>query len=393
MNKVFQFLLLLIFSFIGCKNDSKNKNGIDKSELLSDNSFTKVSITDSASVEKSYNNYFFSLTDTIYAQTYPQLELDLLDYKAKVLKSGISKKGQAPGEFYDLISLSVSNGKLFLLECTNYFRCIVFDAKTLKYIETINFDNFETSLFPSPFLSSFTVEYNGDKYYLTFSASNSAYDTYSTDLYVRSFAVSQYIVNKKFKVIEHKKILPLKDFYDIKVSLKKNEKKWCDPVVNFVEYKNKIYLTTFFSDTIFVYNNNWKIENKIPIKHSGFNGFKTNFTTITETNKRLYTDNLLRFTNRSIHSIDIYDNKLFILYPRIVNETKVPKTMEDYYSFIPQPEIMIIDLVTNKQRVIVLPSNVSYFLGFKVLSKNKLLIPSNPMYQDDRYIYTVKYDF
>lgn len=376
--------------FFSCNKAVKNDVvNLSKQELR----VSEYQLIDSVEInsKKNYEFYYFTNQNSFYACTYPDLDLEELDFKANILHK-VTKGGEAPGELSQMVRVAKANDKLFVLECANYYRCFVFDTKTKQYITTILFDDFGATMSPSIMVGSFDVTFENDNYILTFSGESNIISPNEAKYYKEVNAISQYVVDTTYKAISYKEFLPYNKFTSLQNKVKNNKKSWDHSVLSFAKQNDKYYVMPFFSDSVFVYDKTWKLEEKKEVLNKNNNkGFTTAFTPIKNTGDRLKRDFLLRFTNRNIYSIEVYNDKLFLLYPKPVAQEKAPTDMVSYNNFVPKTNLQIIDLKEKQQYLIELPKKTAYFSGMKIVNDSTFILPSNPMFQDKRYLYTIKY--
>jgi len=383
-------LIIFLTLFTSCKKELTSK--INPTNYNTTTKEIQYTITDSIQLNKNKNYSFINLekynVDSIYAFTYPQLEFDILNRKGELVNE-ITKKGDGPGELNKLFTMALCDNKIFLIECDNYYKCYVFDANTLEYITLIDLQEQESSMFPYPLISSFNVIKQNTDYILTFAGSNFTHSTENKQYYKENNAIAEYRIDQKFNVIKYTERLPYYKFESMIRNLNSNIRFWDHAIVQYKHYKSNNIIAPFFSDSIFVYNKDWKLTKKIKINFKNRKNHTVSFAKIGGIEKRLKQDFALRFANRNFYSMDIQNDKIFLLYPEEVNVNEIPQNSEQYKYFAPKATLLCIDLNTNSQFKINLPEKVSYYGGFKVLNNNTIIIPSNTMYQEDFYLYQI----
>ena len=250
-------------------------------------------------------------------------------------------------------------------------------------------------MFPQIIVSSFNViKTKKNLYNLVFSADNNSFSNTNKQLYKKEKTVVEIQMNQNFDITSFKELLPFKNFTTLMKKVENNKKNWDTSLITFCYSNDKYFVSAGFLDSIYIYNTLWKLQKKIKLdNYPGFsNGYTTSFSAIMNTKKRLKRDFKLRFLNRNIYSVDVYNDKLFLIYPYEENKDSIPTNDLEYNTYSPEVIIQIIDIKTKEQKFIKLPNKYSYFSGFKALDDDSFIILSNPLYQEDIHLYKIKYE-
>ncbi|MCH2034045.1 MAG: 6-bladed beta-propeller [Tenacibaculum sp.] len=382
---VLQLLLTLLTS---CNSNTKELSNISTKTKHS------YEIHDSINISKDKYFRFFNLNnivnDSIYAFTYPNLELDLLNKKGELIAS-ITEKGGGPGQLNEFIGISQCENKIFLLEYGNSYRCHVYDSKSLKFIRTIKLGEFDTGYYPIHIYSKFFVLRENNTYKLVFSNDSYKHTQFNPKYYQNGYLISEFIIDNDLNVLIHANHLKISETYPSTNQFISDDKRiWDNPVSNFKYYNNQFILYTNYTDELHIYDNEWKLKEKIKI---GLNkdGFQTAFVDEENTLKRLQNEFKLRYLNNSIIDIDVIEDTAFLLFNKAEKEIETPKNMQQLQGFYPELELHVIDLKNKENNYIVdLPNKFSSFGKIKALKKNEIAITSGPNYNENIYLFTLK---
>ncbi|MCK7556209.1 hypothetical protein MKQ70_14775 [Chitinophaga sedimenti] len=395
-------IALLCATIIACNSSGGNK--VQQSADLSNISLTVCEARPADSI-KTYNDSlsfdYYDLgkldADTLLAFQYPLLNLSLLDTNGNFLRE-ISRKGRLLENFQGSFITSQwdKQNNLYLLEEGNNFSIAVFD-NALKFRYRVNLVKSLPDNFVFPLSTSFhLVEEDGGVKRIYMSSGDIRYNVFSEEYYTKANSLISFRLDST-SVSEVKHHLPFNTFDAVKSGISGDSRAWNTPVVFFDMNNDKGFLKYKFDDNIYICGRDaLSIEQVIPLKlqwgkdraytTSFGNARKTQFESAKE-------QLLLQYANINYNGIKVAGNKAYVLYTKPIPQSEVPDNPNQTSQMDISPVLHIVDLEDPSKQYSVEFSPKYNAREFSVDQKGNVFLSSNPMKEENSYIYKFTIDF
>jgi hypothetical protein len=335
-------------------------------------------------------------SDTVLAYQYPILNLSLLDSKGS-FKKEISRKGVLKEQF---ISAFINtrfgpDGKLYVLEEGNVPRLTIF-SNDLQYLRSISLADKIGNHYIPTLKSSFYIDFPDaakDSMILHVNIGSILFHPSSMRLYQQDSSIAVIYISKgEVKDVQFK--VPLHEVQKVKSGLAEGRKDWDSPIPQFRKQGQQFYLKYEFDDHVYVYDNNWKPVNtfKVNLPYE-FPGYSTSFEPIKDHNKSVEADFRLRYQNPFCYSMDVYGNKLFMLYYKPPGSSNLPRNVSEERKYNPVSVLHVLDMNTRQEYTTELPGYVSPYGQVTALNENEVLLAGNNKRQEDINIFKFRVNY
>ena len=375
-----KFLILFLIFILGANIACEIANGNYSSEEINISSITFID-----SIPLFYDSLVFESFELntqkdkmlLYGGFTGVYELNLKNKKITKIVGLGKNQGEINNAFYITKYLPNSNN-ILVAELLSYGKIYVIN-KERGIINSINY----TKLFPeriAPFICSSIniISSNKDSTLIGISIQDDNVPGYTYSMLLLKDSILSY-QSSQFNLSKN-------DFF--RQAQKKAEKYSPFLVPRTCFSKGDIYFKFIFDKDFYICDLSFSDIKKIELK-SYYDTY--NFSIKNGEPQKQSDDIKQNFCNLFVESFDIFDNKGFIIYPKPIKPELSPKSIEEVSEFGDRKRVVhIINFTSEQQTIIPLPEKIDGH-NIKVISNSEMYLLGNNLFQEDNYIYKVKY--
>lgn len=392
-------VFIVAFRFFQGKNSPYPITNVVKENKINFIRYVKVDSVPLYNDSLSFN--FVSLggseSDTFYAFRYPMLDLSLLSKKHGFLKE-ISRKGAGKTQFKGpfIKPQKAADNRLYVMEEGNTPRLTIYDSanKLVRSIELKN--NIKYHYIPT-LKSSFyidVIDQAKDSIVLYTTIGSYVHSVFSKKLYEQDSSIAIIpIVDGVVKEIQYK--VPLSSSLEIRTGLKDNKRNWEFPIPLMSFNDGFFYLKYPFDQKVYKYDRQFNLMDTYMITPQfSYSNYAVPFGYHPKgTTESIQNDFYLRYLNNSYFSMDVRDNKIYLLYYKPVSLSDIPKTFaEEEKKYIPVI-LHVYDIKTRENFSTELPSSISQYSSFNLVGNGIAYLMGNAKRKPDIYLYKYQFNY
>ncbi|MFT7055737.1 MAG: hypothetical protein ACJAR3_001367 [Roseivirga sp.] len=406
---------LFFLFFFSCSKSLEEQSVIEESSVNLETDFLLPITKDSILIDTHGNMYFDYipkldreqyLSNKLFLMGYNGLNMSVIDTIGKFTRH-ITRSGNGPGEIpignYASVWQSTDGG-IYVLSSGNAFMLYVFD-KYANYRYTLKLFEALPNIFRAPRTSfHFTEKEEDGKFYLTIAVGSTLHSEFTKAYYENTDVLARFEINEyQQKIVSAETFMPYENFPEVKESLKEGKIFWFNLYPMFHTVGNKTYLTFSFSNSVYVLNENFKIEERIKSKvlsevEKIKNGSDFLPRTPMQNYDRVYYRNKNAFSNLYITNLQVMDDLVMVQFakpseekdflPKFPTRQQANEDRRNYEGFIHERDQywLIYNLKSGKEELIKLPTE--YKNGI-FLDKRRMIVEKK--FDDLEGFYLMKY--
>ena len=268
-------VLLMFLPFFSCSNRQVEENTKVKPSLNVETDFLSPVGKDSILIDTHGNLFYNSiprldrnqyLKNRLFLMGYAGLNLAVIDTLGRFDKH-ITRRGSAIGEIPIGNNAEVwqsSDGGIYVLSSGNAYMLFVYD-KNANFRYSLRLFQALPDSFRAPLTSvHFSEKDDEGKFFLTLAVGSTLHGQFTKKYYDDTDVLARFEINEhQQKIVSAESYIPYNSLSEIQESLKTGKSYWFNPHPLFFNQNNILYFVLPFSDTIYVFDENFKLEKKI----------------------------------------------------------------------------------------------------------------------------------